>query len=137
MRLPYRLVLQARRLFLITQLALVAYNGVSGSTGFSHSTSNPPGSNGEDCGNNYRIYYNTAPSTDGSDNYLRSNTTDDKIESADWGGEGNFETFDIDVSGETSVVVETFGNTIGVMYLIRVMSNLNGGTKWMVDLKIR
>ncbi|NGZ89409.1 T9SS type A sorting domain-containing protein [Psychroflexus maritimus] len=87
------------------------FNGVTGSTNLEHSSSNPPGSSGEDCGTNYLIYYDTAPSTDSSVNFLRSNTTDDLIESADWGGEGKFETFAIDVSGETSVDIETFGNT--------------------------
>jgi hypothetical protein len=89
------------------------YNGVSGSTNLEHDDGNPPGSNGEDCGDNYLIYYNSTPSTDGGGNYLRSNSVDNLIESADWGGEANFETFAIDVSGETSVVIETFGNTIG------------------------
>ncbi|NRB60111.1 MAG: T9SS type A sorting domain-containing protein [Winogradskyella sp.] len=89
------------------------FNGVSGSTNLDHdnSGSNPSGSNGESCGNNYRIYYDSQPSTDGSGNYLRSNTIDGLIESADWGGTGKFETFSIDVSGETSVDIETFGNT--------------------------
>ncbi len=89
------------------------FNGVSGSTNLDHdnSGSNPSGSNGESCGNNYRIYYDSQPSTDGSGNYLRSNTIDGLIESADWGGTGKFETFSIDVSGESSVDIETFGNT--------------------------
>ena len=90
------------------------FTGVSGSTNLEHSSSNLPLANGdESCGTNYLIYYTTAPATDGSTNFLRSNTVDGLIESEDWGGEGNFETFAIDVSGETSVDIETFGTTTG------------------------
>ena len=89
------------------------FSGVSGSTNLDHdnSGSNPSGSSGESCGNNYRIFYDSEPSTDSSGNYIRSNATDGLIESADWGGTGKFETFSIDVSGETSIAIETFGNT--------------------------
>jgi len=89
------------------------FNGVSGATNLEHSSSNLPGSSGEDCGTNYRIFYDTTPSTDSGGNYFRSNTGDGLLESADWGGEATFATFAIDVSGETSVEVETFGNTTG------------------------
>ncbi|WP_243472941.1 T9SS-dependent choice-of-anchor J family protein [Winogradskyella sp. MH6] len=89
------------------------FNGVSGNTNLEHDSGNPPGNSGEACGTNYLIYYNSAPSTDGSGNYLRSNAVDGLIESSDWGGEGNFETFAIDVSGETSIDIETFGSTVG------------------------
>ena len=89
------------------------FSGVSGSTNLDHdsSGSNPSGSSAESCGTNYRIFYDSAPSTDGSGNYIRSNAIDGLIESADWGGTGKFETFSIDVSGETSIDIETFGNT--------------------------
>jgi|GEM_PF-1868631 len=89
------------------------FNGVSGATNLEHSSSNLPGSSGESCGTNYRIFYDTTPGSDGSTNFFRSNSVDGLIESEDWGGEANFETFAIDVSGETSVNIETFGNTTG------------------------
>ena len=93
------------------------FSGVSGSTNLEHdSGSNPPGLSGEDCGDNYLIYYDSTPSTDGSGNYIRSNAVDGLIESADWGGEGKFETFAIDVSGETSIDIETFGSTVGSVF---------------------
>jgi hypothetical protein len=98
------------------------YNGVSGSTNLEHDSGNPPGNSGEACGTNYLISYNSAPGTDGSTNYLRSNAVDGLIESSDWGGEGNFETFAIDVSGETSIDIETFGNTTG--------SGFNSGSEY-------
>ena len=91
------------------------FSGVSGNTNLDHdsSGSNPSGSSGESCGTNYRIFYDSTPSTDSGGNYIRSNATDGLIECADWGGTGKFETFSIDVSGETSIAIETFGNTTG------------------------
>ena len=89
------------------------FNGVNGSTNLEHNSGTPPGTSGESCGTNYRVYYVSEPSTDNSGNYLRSNTTTGLIESADWGGEGKFETFDIDVSGVTSININTFGDTDG------------------------
>jgi hypothetical protein len=101
------------------------YNGISGDAEFEHTSSNPPAAGPQEaCGSNFRLSYSTAPATDVSSNFFGTlSDPSNGLASIDWGGEATFQTFIIDVSGVSSVDIETFGSTQG--------SGFNGGGEYL------
>lgn len=84
----------------------------STSGGFDHNNGNPPAAGPQTFdGGNYTIGYDTAPGTDSSGNYFRSDGT--LLESADFGGAAYFETDPIDISGQSTFSIDAIASTVG------------------------
>lgn len=98
-----------------TATTTLPYNGIAGDAEFTHDSSNPPASTPQEaCATNFRLTYPGSPLTDGSTNFFGTLTQPSNgLASVDWGGEASFQTYIIDVSGVSSVDIETFGSTQG------------------------
>lgn len=102
----------------VSSLQTLPFNGIAGNTNLNHDNANPPAPGPvEVCGSNYFIGYTSTPSTDSGDNEFGTESAQTPplvgLSSVDFGGEGTFRTFPIDVSTVAAVNIETFGNTSG------------------------
>ncbi|MEM8835581.1 MAG: hypothetical protein AAGD00_07155 [Planctomycetota bacterium] len=80
--------------------------------GFTHTTANAPATGPQSVnGPNFTLSYVNTPSTDTTDNFFRTNGG--ALESGDFGGEHQFESFSIDVSSFSSVDFILDGATDG------------------------
>jgi len=80
--------------------------------GFTHTTSSPLGAaSGSVNGSNFTLSYANSPSTDSSGNYFLTNNG--VLESADFGGDHAFESFDIDVTSFDEVTIDFLNEFLG------------------------
>lgn len=101
----------------ISQVLYDADFGTEGEGFPDHNTSNPPAAgpasaSGGAAGNDWTLSYTTTPGTDGSDNEFSVDGAG-KMHIQDWGGEAQFESASIDISGVDEITIDALGMTVG------------------------
>lgn len=106
-----------------------------------HTTSSPPAAApATAAGSNWTNSYTAVPSTDGSANEFSVNGGVMRIQ--DWGGTATWESNTIDVSAETSVIIEAIGVTVGTgvqnggSEFFEYFYSLDGGAEVTTDIPI-